>query len=127
MAGRPAAIEALPWVRAESKDDHQKAVKMSAYVIVNVDTKHPQEYERYKEMAQKTVAQYGGRYLVRGGQMNVLEGLWEPTRIVILEFPSYEKAHEWWHSTEYAPAKQLRQRLSATDLLIVEGYNPTSP
>jgi uncharacterized protein (DUF1330 family) len=100
---------------------------MSAYVIVNVDTKHPQEYERYKEMAQKTVAQYGGRYLVRGGQMNVLEGLWEPTRIVILEFPSYEKAHEWWHSTEYAPAKQLRQRLSATDLLIVEGYNPTSP
>jgi uncharacterized protein (DUF1330 family) len=97
---------------------------MSAYVIVNVDTKHPQEFERYKEMAQKTVAQYGGRYLVRGGQMNVVEGSWKPTRIVILEFPSYEKAHEWWHSTEYAPAKELRQRLSATDLLIVEGYNP---
>jgi len=96
---------------------------MSAYVIVNVDTKHPQEYERYKEMAQTTVAQYGGRYLVRGGQMNVLEGSWDPTRIVILEFPSYEKAHEWWRSAEYAPAKELRQRLSATDLLIVEGYN----
>jgi uncharacterized protein (DUF1330 family) len=99
---------------------------MSAYIIVNVDTKHPQEYERYKEMAQKTVAQYGGRYLVRGGQMNVLEGSWEPTRIVILEFPSYEKAHEWWHSAEYALAKELRQRLSTTDLLIVEGYNYTS-
>ena len=99
---------------------------MSAYVIVNVDTKHPQEYERYKEMAQKTVAQYGGRYLVRGGQMNVLEGSWTPTRIVILEFPSYEKAHEWWHSAEYAPAKELRQRLSTTDLLIVEGHNPTA-
>jgi uncharacterized protein (DUF1330 family) len=99
---------------------------MSAYVIVNVDTKHPQEYERYKEMAQKTVAQYGGRYLVRGGQMNVLEGSWEPTRIVILEFPSYEKAHQWWHSAEYAPAKELCQRLSASDLLIVEGYKHTS-
>ena len=99
---------------------------MSAYVIVNVNTQRPQEYERYKEMAQKTVAQYGGRYLVRGGQMNVLEGSWEPTRIVVLEFPSFEKAHEWWHSAEYAPAKELRQRLSATDLLIVEGYDPTS-
>ncbi|HMF29224.1 MAG TPA: DUF1330 domain-containing protein [Candidatus Cybelea sp.] len=97
---------------------------MSAYVIVNVDTKNPKEYERYKEMAEETVAQYGGRYLARGGQMKVLEGSWEPTRIVILEFPSYEKAHEWWHSAEYAPAKELRQRLSTTDLLIVEGYRP---
>lgn len=96
---------------------------MSAYVIVNVDTKHPEEYERYKEMAQKTVAKYGGRYLARGGAMKVLEGSWEPTRIVILEFPSYEKAHEWWHSIEYAPAKELRQRLSTTDLLIVDGYD----
>ena len=97
---------------------------MSAYVIVNVDTKHPEEYERYKEMAQKTVAKYGGRYLARGGAMKVLEGSWEPTRIVNLEFPSYEKAYEWWHSIEYAPAKELRQRLSTTDLLIVDGYCP---
>jgi len=97
---------------------------MAAYVIVKVDTKHPEQYESYKEMAQKTVAQYGGRYLARGGQMKVLEGSWEPTRIVILEFPSYEKAHEWWHSAEYAPAKELRQRLSTTDLLIVDGYDP---
>ncbi len=99
---------------------------MSAYVIVNVDTKHPEEYERYKEMAQKTVAQYGGRYLARGGRMEMLEGSWEPTRIVILEFPSYERAREWWHSTEYAPAKELRQRLSITDLLVVDGYNPAA-
>lgn len=97
---------------------------MPAYVIVNVDTKHPEEYERYKAMAQETVAQYGGRYLARGGQMTVLEGSWTPTRIVILEFPSYEKANEWWHSPEYAPAKELRNRLSKTDLLIIDGYNP---
>jgi uncharacterized protein (DUF1330 family) len=96
---------------------------MPAYVIVNVDTKHPEEYERYKEMAQRTVEQYGGRYIVRGGEMNVLDGSWQPTRVVVLEFPSYERAHEWWHSTEYAPAKELRQRLSTTDLLIVDGYN----
>ncbi|HEX3670771.1 MAG TPA: DUF1330 domain-containing protein [Candidatus Cybelea sp.] len=97
---------------------------MPAYVIVNVDTKHPEEYEHYKEMAQKTVAQYGGRYIARGGRMQLLEGSWQPTRIVILEFPSYDKAHEWWNSTEYAPAKALRQRLSTTDLLVIDGYNP---
>jgi uncharacterized protein (DUF1330 family) len=103
------------------------AIKMPAYVIVNVDTKHPEQYEEYKEMAQATVAQYGGRYIVRGGKMEMLEGAWSPTRIVVLEFPSYERAHEWWHSTEYAPAKALRQRLSTTDLLIVDGYDlPTS-
>lgn len=99
---------------------------MTAYVIVNVDTKHPQEYERYKQMAQETVAQYGGRYLVRGGRMEVLEGAWQPTRIVILEFPSYEKAREWWHSAEYAPAKDLRQQLSTTDMLLVDGCSPVS-
>jgi uncharacterized protein (DUF1330 family) len=96
---------------------------MPAYVIVNVDTKRPEEYEHYKEMAQKTVAQYGGRYLVRGGPMSVLEGTWNPTRIVILEFPTYEIAQQWWRSAEYAPAKELRQRLSTTDLLIVDGYD----
>ncbi len=100
---------------------------MAAYVIVNVDTRDPQQYERYKEMAEKTVAQFGGRYLVRGGAMNVLEGTWSPTRIVVLEFDSYEKAHEWWHSSEYAPAKELRQRLSTTDLLIVDGYATPRP
>jgi uncharacterized protein (DUF1330 family) len=97
---------------------------MPAYVIVNVDTKHPGEYEHYKEMAQKTVAQYGGRYLVRGGRMMMMEGTWRPTRIVVLEFPTYEQAHKWWHSDEYAPAKVLRQRLATSDLLIIDGYSP---
>ncbi|MBV9276848.1 MAG: DUF1330 domain-containing protein [Candidatus Eremiobacteraeota bacterium] len=97
---------------------------MAAYVIVNVKTSDPVAYERYKEMAQKTVADFGGRYLARGGQMKVLEGSWSPTRIVVLEFPSYERAHEWWNSQNYAPAKELRQRLATTDLLIVDGYDP---
>lgn len=98
---------------------------MPAYVIVNVDTKDPGEYERYKKMAAEAVANFGGRYLVRGGRMQVLEGAWVPTRIVVLEFDSYERASEWWHSAEYAPAKALRQRLSETDLLIVDGYSPS--
>jgi uncharacterized protein (DUF1330 family) len=95
---------------------------MSAYVIVNVDTRDPEQYKSYKALAEETVAHFGGRYLARGGQMEVLEGTWRPTRIVVLEFETYERAHAWWHSEEYAPAKALRQRLSTTDLLIVDGY-----
>jgi uncharacterized protein (DUF1330 family) len=94
---------------------------MPAYVIVNVNTRDPERYEEYKQMAQDTVAQFGGRYLVRGGPMQVLEGTWAPTRIVVLQFDSYEKALAWWHSAEYASAKQLRQSLSTTDLVIVDG------
>jgi uncharacterized protein (DUF1330 family) len=94
---------------------------MPAYVIVNVNARDPERYEEYKQMAQDTVAQFGGRYLVRGGKMQVLEGAWAPTRIVVLEFDSYEKALAWWHSAEYASAKQLRQSLSTTNLVIVDG------
>ena len=95
---------------------------MPAYVIVNVNTSDPEKYEDYKKMAQETVTKFGGRYLVRGGAMKVLEGSWNPTRIVVLEFDSYERANAWWHSEEYAPAKELRQSLSTTDLLVVDGF-----
>lgn len=75
----------------------------------------------YKKIAQETVARFGGRYLVRGGEMAVVEGSWKPTRIVVLEFESFERAQEWWHSPDYAPAKQLRQSISESDLIIVDG------
>jgi uncharacterized protein (DUF1330 family) len=94
---------------------------MAAYILVNVNTSQPDEYEEYKKMAQETVAQFGGRYLARGGRLRVLEGQWEPTRIVVLEFESFAKALAWWESEAYAPAKALRQRLSATDMILVEG------
>jgi uncharacterized protein (DUF1330 family) len=94
---------------------------MPAYVIVNVNTRDPERYEAYKKIAQETVARFGGRYLVRGGEMAVLEGSWKPTRIVVLEFESFERAREWWHSPDYAPAKQLRQSISESDLIIVDG------
>jgi uncharacterized protein (DUF1330 family) len=95
---------------------------MPAYVIVDVDTSNPQEYEEYKKVAQRTVADFGGRYLVRGGRMQVLEGDWKPTRIAMLVFETFERALEWWNSPEYAPAKSLRQRLSRTDMIVVDGY-----
>jgi uncharacterized protein (DUF1330 family) len=95
---------------------------MAAYIIVNVDTSDPERYEEYKRMAQETVAQFGGRYIVRGGKMAIVEGEWQPTRIVVLEFGSFDRAVEWWGSQEYAPAKALRQSLSKTDIVIVDGY-----
>lgn len=97
---------------------------MAAYVVVNVDTDSPVEYEEYKRMAQDAVALYGGRYLARGGKTKVLEGDWQPKRLVVLVFDSYERAYEWWESEEYAPAKSLRQRLSKTQMVLVDGYEP---
>ena len=96
---------------------------MPAYIIVNVDTSDPEKYQDYKAMAQETVAQHGGHYLVRGGKMEVLEGGWRPTRLVIVQFDTYEDALKWWNSEAYAPAKALRQSLSDTDMILVDGYD----
>jgi len=96
---------------------------LPAYVIVNVATVDPAQYETYKLLAQRAVAQYGGRYIVRGGAMTILEGSWQPTRIAVVEFENAKRALEWWNSPEYAPAKALRQRISETDMLVVEGYD----
>ena len=94
---------------------------MSAYVIVQIQVHDPVRYEDYKQMAAPTIAAFGGRYIVRGGATQVLEGAWEPGRLVVLEFPSAERARAWWSSALYAPAKRLRQETSTTEMLLVEG------
>jgi len=94
---------------------------MPAYLIVQVDVKDPAQYEQYKSMTPASIAQYGGRYVVRGGRSEVLEGTWRPPRFVIVEFPSMARAREWWTSTEYADAKALRQAIAHTEMLLVEG------
>jgi uncharacterized protein (DUF1330 family) len=92
-----------------------------AYVMANVDVNDPVRYEDYKRMVPPTIAKYGGRFIVRGGRCEVLEGEWRPTRLVLLEFPSAEQARAWWHSPEYADARALRQATSSGTLLILEG------
>ena len=94
---------------------------MPAYVIANVTVKDPVRYEEYKRLVPGTVEQFGGRFIARGGAIEVLEGSWHPSRLVIVEFPSVERAREWWHSAEYAEAKALRQATSDGTLLILEG------
>ena len=85
---------------------------MAAYVIVDVRINDPVTYAEYKQLTPAAIAAYGGRFVVRGGQTETLEGDWSPGRIVVLEFESVERAREWWASAEYAPAKALRQRSS---------------
>jgi uncharacterized protein (DUF1330 family) len=94
---------------------------MPAYVIVQIKIHDPETYERYKILAPPSIAAYGGRYIVRGGQTVTLEGTWEPPRLVVLEFPDLEKARAWWASPEYAEAKALRQSVSDADMIAVEG------
>jgi uncharacterized protein (DUF1330 family) len=94
---------------------------MRGYIVLDVVVRDAGMYERYKQLAGATVTAYGGRYLVRGGAAEPLEGSWKPSRLVILEFPSVERARAWWTSAEYAPAKAIRQGCAETEMLLVEG------
>ena len=102
---------------------------MAAYLVLDISIRDPTTYERYKTLAPPSLAQYGGRYLVRGGTTTVLEGTWQPQRLVILEFPSVERARAWWESPEYAVAKALRQACASTQMVLIEGpaFDPGRP
>ena len=94
---------------------------MPAYIIVEVEVLDPQRYETYKQAVPPSFAAYEGKFIVRGGQAELLEGAEAPKRIVVLEFPSMEKAKGWWNCEEYAPAKALRQATARTRMIVVEG------
>lgn len=94
---------------------------MKAYVIVDVTITDPQRYGEYKKLTPGSLVPFEGKFIVRGGRCETLEGSWEPGRIVVVEFPSIEKAKAWWSSSGYAPAKALRQSASDTKMIVVEG------
>jgi len=94
---------------------------MPAYVIVETNVSDPEQYERYKEAAFTTVHDHGGRYVVRGGELAVLEGEWSPVRLVVLEFPDLETAKRWYASDDYAVARSLREGAAKLDMVAVEG------
>jgi uncharacterized protein (DUF1330 family) len=95
---------------------------MPAYILVEVDVHNPEEYEDYKKLTTDTLLPYQGKFIVRGGKAESLEGSWEPKRIVVLEFPTKELAKQWWSSPEYTPAKEIRQRTASTRMILVEGF-----
>ena len=94
---------------------------MPAYVIVETDIHDPERYERYKEASPAAVASGGGRFVVRGGALAVLEGEWHPSRLVILEFPDLEAAKRWYASETYQDAKKLRDGAAKLNMVAVEG------
>ena len=94
---------------------------MAAYLVVQIEILEPERYEKYKTMVPASLQAYGGRFLVRGGSVETLEGDWSPKRVVILEFPSAAKAKAWWGSQEYAEAKALRQATARTRMVLAEG------
>lgn len=95
---------------------------MSAYVILDIDVKDQQLYEEYKKKGAATLDAYGGKPLARGGRTEVLEGNWQPKRVVIIEFPGMEQLKSWWNSPEYSLAKQIRHKAADTNVVFIEGF-----
>ena len=94
---------------------------MSAYVIVEIEILDPAGYEEYNKLASATVENYGGKYVVRGGRTEVLEGDWNPKRIVVLKFESVRRAKEWLNCEEYREPRKMRHRTAKTNMVVVEG------
>jgi len=97
---------------------------MPAYIVANVSIEDAAKYEEYKKAAPPSIAKHGGRYIARAGRSEALEGAMPRQRLVLLEFPSYEAAKQWWDSTEYADAKALRQSCARSDIILIEGTPP---
>jgi uncharacterized protein (DUF1330 family) len=94
---------------------------MAAYVLAEIEITNPEGYKAYTQVVPATIAQYGGKFLHRGGGVTALEGDWPQRRRVILEFPSKERALEWYHSPEYEKPLALRKANSNGRLLLLDG------
>ena len=94
---------------------------MAAYMLVDCSVTDPAKYEEYKRVAQAVIAQHGGRYLARGGETVVLEGNWQPNRVVIVEFPDLQRAQAFYDSPEYRAARQARAGAATMNMIAVAG------
>jgi uncharacterized protein (DUF1330 family) len=97
---------------------------MAAYFIVNLDIRDREKFEAYRAGVPAVIERYGGRYLVRGGEIHRVEGDPGFKRLVVLEFPSMEAARHFYDSPEYAPLLRLRQESAASDIVLAEGWSP---
>lgn len=94
-----------------------------AYMILDTEVSDPAAYEDYKKNAAPIVKKHGGEYLVRGGAIEIAEGNWTPTRLVLLRFPSAAAAHAMLNDPDYAPWRALRLRIAKCDMVIVDGVS----
>ena len=94
---------------------------MPAYVVVETLVTDAEKAAKYRPLSGASVERHGGRFLARGGAISVLEGTWDPKRVVVIEFPSVEKAREWYESDDYAVARAIRQGAGEWRIVVVEG------
>ena len=93
----------------------------AGYAIFNINVTNPENYKHYIEQVVSVAKQFGAEYIVRGGENQVIEGTWQHPRTVVMKFPSYEKALEWYNSEEYKPIKQIRLDNAETNGIIIKG------
>jgi len=96
---------------------------MPAYIIARVQVTDWERYRQYTDSTPETIARYGGKFIVRGGQIVTLEGEPENRRLVVIEFPSLERAQEFYHSPEYSKVKELRTGAAIGQFLAIDGYS----
>ena len=95
---------------------------MAAYILVDTKIENPEAYEEYKALARPIAESFGGKYIIRGGAMDIIDNdLWSPTRIVLIEFPDIEKARSFMNSEAYAPVRPLRENNAKCTLVLLEG------
>jgi uncharacterized protein (DUF1330 family) len=94
---------------------------MSGFVIANIDVKDSEAYKEYVGKVVPTVKKFGGEYIVRAGEYKVMEGEWKNPRTVVIKFPNYAKALEWYDSEEYKPIKPIRLKNSVGNMIIIKG------
>jgi len=104
----------------KSKNNLYKMKK--GYVIVRINIKNNELFQQYPPLSTKAVEKFGGKYLIRGGAFEIMEGQWPAERTTIVEFESFNKAKEFYNSLEYDEAKKVRQESTDTDLILIEGY-----
>jgi len=97
---------------------------MPGYLIANITVTDPARFEQYRAAVPPVIAQYGGRYLVRGGALQKMENAEGFNRVVVLEFPSLEAARRFYDSPEYAPLLKLRTESTQSEVVLVEGFAP---
>lgn len=95
---------------------------MPGYLIANIEVKDAAIFDEYRQKVAPVIARYGGRYIVRGGAIETLEGSWPLKRLVVLEFPSLDAARRFYDSVEYAPLLKLRLAGTRSDVVLVDGY-----
>ncbi len=94
---------------------------MLGYAIFNINITNPEDYKEYIEKVVKVTEKFGGKDIIRGGKTTKIEGTFPHPRTVVIQFPSYQKALDWYNSEEYKPIREIRFKNAESIAIIIEG------